>query len=164
MNDEEMDNETATPEERLLALLVGRWEGRTRTWFKPDELTDESPTRGSIRPILDGRFVLYEYKGTLLGEPMIGMAIYGYNPQQRRFEGMWIDTVHTDRFMLFNLGHSRGNGFAVSGRWFAGEEEWGWRTEFEFADPDHLIITMYNVTPAGEAYKGVETDLRRRRA
>jgi hypothetical protein len=52
-----------------------------RTWFEPDKLADESPWQGSIRRVLGGRFALHEYRGSLQGEPLEGLVVYGYNRQ-----------------------------------------------------------------------------------
>jgi hypothetical protein len=80
-----MQTDTTTPR-ALIHALEGDWEGTTRTWFEPDVLGDESLWRGSIRPALGGLFAIHEYTGTLVGEPLVGMAIIGYNAGRRRFE------------------------------------------------------------------------------
>lgn len=43
-----------------LSRMVRVWKGNTRTWFDPSQLEDESPIQGTMRLILDGRFIQHE--------------------------------------------------------------------------------------------------------
>ena len=42
-----------------LSKLAGEWKGTTKTWFDPAKLEDESAITGTMRPILDCRFILH---------------------------------------------------------------------------------------------------------
>ena len=52
-----------------LARLEGNRAGITRTWFEPDVLSDESPMKGTMKPVLEGRFMLYQYEGMITANP-----------------------------------------------------------------------------------------------
>jgi len=56
----------------LLKSLVGSWEGNCRTSFEPGKLADESTVRGTIGPVLEGRFVRHVYEGSMQGKPRHG--------------------------------------------------------------------------------------------
>ena len=142
-----------------LASLVGNWQGTTKTWFKPDELADESEWQGEMKLVLGGRFLLYTYQGGLQGNPFEGVALLGYNPQRSRYEMAWVDSFHNGSAIMFSHGGDKAGAFNVLGSFPTGPDspDWGWRTEVLPQEDGTLIITHYGVTPDGDEWKGVET-------
>jgi hypothetical protein len=141
-----------------LARLVGEWEGTTKTWFEPDQLADESPMTGSIKAVLDGRFLMHEYAGSLQGKPFEGLAIYGFDLATNSFQSAWADSFHMSTAIMLSEGDA-GDRFSATGTYFTGLDtpRWGWRTEIDNIDDDNIVITAYNITPEGEAAKATET-------
>ena len=135
----------------FLAQLVGSWAGTTKLWVEPGTLMDESPVQGSIQLILDGRFALYLYQGSVEGEAQHGVFTFGYNTTLDRYEASWVDSWHNNTAIMFCTGKEKENGFFVLGSYPdpTGGPDWNWRTEVELVDPDHLLITAYNITPEG---------------
>jgi len=147
----------------FLAGLVGSWTGTSKLWLEPDKLTDESPVVGSIHLILDARFALYLYQGSIEGEPQHGMFMFGYNTTDDQYEASWVDSFHNNTAIMFCVGIPRDNGFSVLGSYPdpTGGPDWGWRTEVEWVDRDHLVISAYNISPEGDEAKATETKLTR---
>ena len=142
-----------------LKRLVGNWEGITRTWFEPDVVADESPMTGRISPILDGRFLLHEYSGSLAGKPFEGVAIIGFDLATNKYQLAWVDSFHMSTGIMFSEGEP-GEKFSVLGTYDAGGPDvprWGWRTEIDVIDGDNIVVTAYNIEPGEDETKATET-------
>ena len=147
----------------FLAQLVGGWAGTTRTWLDPDAAPGESSTQGSVQLILDGRFIVYLYQSAIDGEPQHGMFTFGYDTTLDQYEASWVDSFHNNTAIMHCEGRAMKDGFFVLGGYPDpnGGPDWGWRTEVQLLDPDHLSITAYNVSPEGGESLAVKTLLSR---
>jgi hypothetical protein len=149
----------AEPAKRLLAY-IGKWQGTTKTWFEPGVFADESFWQGEIIAILGDRFLEYSYTGSLQDTQFQGKALIGPDPVSsgsNTIEMAWIDSFHQSGAIMYCQGEITPSGFSVLGSYSAGVELWGWRTEFELIDTNHLTVRAYNISPDGAEHLGIET-------
>lgn len=166
MGSKEFEASKADGPHHRLAGMAGDWEGTFKLWFEPGDPACESRQTGSIRSILDGRFLLHEYETQMNGDPVSGVAIYGYHLDGGTWESAWGESFGTGTQLMFSTGRAGPQtGLRVLGSYGDGQggPDWGWRTEIEQPDADTLVIVMTNITPQGEEAKAVETRYTRKR-
>ena len=144
--------------------LIGSWAGEVKTYFKENELADKSAVKGTIKLVLEGLFLIHEYEGILLGEKMIGLAIYGYNQRKNQFEMAWINNKHQGSEIMYSVSKNTDNKFSVLGHYSTNDESeiWGWKTTLDLKSGDNLIISHFNISPQQHEYLGVEFNYKRK--
>ena len=142
-----------------LASLVGNWNGNTLTWFEKDVLADESPMQAEISLIMDGRFLNFEYSGSITEKPFEGKMLWAYDLNNDKCSCSWVDTFHMGTAIMHSEGNESKNGFVVLGSYGGPgiEIPWGWRTELEIINPNQFILRAFNISPDGEEAKATET-------
>jgi hypothetical protein len=162
---QKLDQSKTTGAHFQLSRMVGEWKGTTKTWFDPSKLEDESPISGTMRPIMEGRFILHEYQSSFGDKPLTGMAIYGYNLDLQKFQCAWMDTFHNGSAIMFSQGNRGDTDIRVLGSYAyvtpETEQHWGWRTHIDLISDSELVITAFNITPDGQESKATETVYRK---
>ncbi len=74
---------------------VGEWV--TSTKIMMPGAPEMPPTAGSAKfeMMMDGRYLLQTYKGNMMGQPMEGMGIMGYDNNRKLFVNSWVDNFMT---------------------------------------------------------------------
>ena len=152
---QKFENSLANGMHQELKSFEGKWKGTTKVWYEPGKLADESPCEGTMKSILDGRFLLHEYKGSLEGKPIEGIAIYGYSIGDEKLQCAWVDSFHNGTAIMFSENSETKSPFSVLGGYGA-EPRWGWRTVITSEGNDKITITMFNIEPGGSDEKAVE--------
>lgn len=100
----------AAAHERL-ARRAGKY--KTAIRFKSKAPTGDLVSEGQaeLRMTLDGRFLIDENSGVLMGRNFTGLRMTGYNNATRRYEATWADTNATGLVQL--VGESKDDGKTV---------------------------------------------------
>lgn len=144
------------PEHDRLKSLAGRYLGQTKLWLDPSAPPEESVSELRVEPLLGGRFLRLEDRGSAMGKPRAGEMWLGYHRDANRYEVSWIDSFHTAGAIFLSKGAPREDGvIAVTCTYAGGEETWSWRTEFHLGKT--LLVRSINISPAGEETPAIET-------
>lgn len=77
-----------------LAYFEGEWTTTAKVWMDPNNPM-ESTGEATFTWLFSHRWMKQEYKGTMMGMPMEGFGIHGYDNFRKQFVGTWVDNMGT---------------------------------------------------------------------
>jgi hypothetical protein len=83
------------PEHEVLKVFEGKWKATVSFWMQPGAAPMHAEGAMANEWILGGRFLQQRYTSNFLGSPFAGQGMFGYNNVDRRYEGLWADTMST---------------------------------------------------------------------
>lgn len=86
---------TPGPQHKLLAEMVGEWDGEITMWMDPETPPQTYQGTTKYESIFDGRYIVGHYSGIMMGMPFSGMDITGYDNIKKVFFTSWIDNMGT---------------------------------------------------------------------
>jgi len=94
--------EAATPGEahKKLDDMVGSWESESQMWMAPGQPPTVSKGTSEMKWILGGRFLQQELTGEMMGMPMNGIGLTGYDNFKKKYIGFWIDNTSTAMYAM----------------------------------------------------------------
>ena len=112
---EAMTIELATPGEyhNKLNPLVGNFGAQTTYWATPDSSPQTSEGKTKSRWVLDGRFVLTNFRGQMFNRPYEGISFMGYDNASENFVATWADTAGTNLYPI-STGTCNTNGSVIT--------------------------------------------------
>lgn len=82
--------------EQLIKRNVGEWQGKTMMWMTSDSEPMEGECTFTVKPIMDGRYVMCQMEGEMPGMgPYSGAGVYGYDNLRQQYVASWIDNHST---------------------------------------------------------------------
>lgn len=90
---DEPTREQAAPDrdQRWLKQLVGEWDTQWKMYLQPEQPPLEATGTDSVRA-LGGNWIIAEAESTVMDAPFSGILSLGYDAQEERFHGTWIDS------------------------------------------------------------------------
>ncbi len=84
---------TTGPAHAWLGHLVGTWKTSMSINMGPEPMLSEGTAE--IKWLLEGRFLIQEFHGDMMGMPMDGFGISGFDNLKRQYVGTWVDSMGT---------------------------------------------------------------------
>jgi len=79
---------------KMLQKMVGSWTTSNKAWMGPGE-PEVSPGTCEVKSIMDGRYLVEEFTGSMMGKPFVGHSMSGYDNLKKKFVSTWIDNMST---------------------------------------------------------------------
>jgi Protein of unknown function (DUF1579) len=144
------------PIHKELARRVGEYVTVSKFSLKPGEAPMESKGNAKIKSAVDGRFLLEEHTGTMLGKPYTGLRLVGYNNATKKYEAIWTYSMATGMMSLAGTGGGDGKTIDWVASYVDGQgEKQTLYVLTRFVDDDHFTVELYSKTPEG---KGVSME------
>jgi len=151
------------PVHKEMARSVGEYTTLTKFRAEPASSPVESSGTAKIQTALDGRFLLEENSGSLMGQPTKGLRLWGYNNASKKFEAMWTYTGSTSIMTLNGTSDDHGKTINWSGTFDTGKD--GKRTIHVLTrhiDNDHFVVEIRGNAPNESGGPVMETTYTRK--
>ncbi len=76
-----------------MAKQVGTWEGEVSQWMDPSAPPTKAMAKSVTTSAMNGLYLMDDYTSTMMGQPMMGHAIMGYDKMRNLFVSSWIDNL-----------------------------------------------------------------------
>ncbi|RJP62222.1 MAG: DUF1579 domain-containing protein [Ignavibacteriales bacterium] len=85
---------------KILANNIGEWTAEITMWMDPSQPPTKSEGTSVTEALLDGRYFQTKYTGMIMGMPMNGISLEGYDNAKKTFFSTWIDNMGTGIMLL----------------------------------------------------------------
>lgn len=140
------------PLHKALTDRAGQYDLKVRFWPDAENRAAapiESTGEATLRPALDGRFLMHEETLTLAGQPTRAIKYWGYSKDTERFEAVWSYTGSTSMMIL--TGASADGGKTV--RYTSDAVSAGRKDRFEITttqvSPDEFTVELVGTMENG---------------
>lgn len=149
---------------QALAAQAGTYDARVKSWHEPGGAPVEEPGTAKRSMILDGRVMLEEFSGSMMGAPFTGHGTFGYDNVSGKYWSNWNDSMSTGVMV------SGGSCDAQGACTFIGS----WndpitkgpvtaRMTSRWTSPDVQVFEMHGPGPDGKEFKMMEITYTRRK-
>jgi hypothetical protein len=143
---------TPGPHHAHLEAMAGEWESKTVWWMAPGTPPNESAGTASAHMILDGRFLVSDFKGEMMGMPFHGIGTWGYNNITKQYESTWIDNFGTMTMLMTGTCSDDGKVFKMEAKYIdpmTGQDSFMKET-CTITGPGAYKLEMYGPSPDGK--------------
>lgn len=149
------------PEHQRLAMLAGDWTNVSKMWREPNGepmVTPPGTHKGEM--ILGGRFLLFSESGDMMGMPMEGRGLMGYNKLRGEYQMIWIDNTATPMYSAVGKADSTGKVITLTGKVddpMTGARDKDVKYVYHFESDNKIVFEMWDMSAPGQFYKSMET-------
>lgn len=143
-------------EHKELAVFVGSWETKMEA-LSPGMEAFNSTGSATFESTMGGRFIKQHYNGSMMGQPMQGIGLSGYNKAAKQYEGVWHDSMGTALYVV--TGEKTDTGWVYEGEETdpMSGEKFGYRHVITMDGKDKFSFVM-QYPPEVAAGMGVEVE------
>ena len=144
---EEMN--TPGPAHEALDRFIGAWDLEMRMWMTvPDAPPTVTSGTSTYEWVLDGHWVRSEWEGVLMGRPMSGIGLMGYDNFKKKYVATWVDSATTMMSAAEGLLDQTGDVLTLYGtmdEYLTGEHDKVVKYQYRFTDDDSFTFELHDL-------------------
>ena len=147
----------------FLKKYAGAWDCQVKGWTTPGQPPTVSIGVFQGEMILDGRYLLMNFKGEMFSQPFSGLQIIGFDNMQQKYVSLWIDNSST--FFFMTSGTRQGNVISESGLWpdpLTGSQL-PVKARTTWVGVDEYLYEQFMVQPDKSEFKSMDMSCKRRK-
>ncbi len=158
----------ATPgaEHTWMAKHAGTWVADSvLQWMDPSQPPMVSKATEEVKMIINGLYQITDFSGTMMGQPMQGHGIMGFDKMKKKFVLSWIDNMGSGIVRMEGSYDEATKTLSMAGKQSdpSMKAETDIRQELKFHDDNSYTMTMYGTGHDGKEAKFLEGTFKRKK-
>ena len=153
----------ATPGEahKVLKESAGKWKTENKMWQTADSKPEVTKGSATFKMVLDGRWMQQEFKGQMMGKPVQGIGMTGYDNVKQKYVSHWFDSMSTWAMTTegtYDAANKTFNEHGSSSCPISADKTQDVRNEIQMISKNKMIFSMYGKDPVtnGPEFKMME--------
>ncbi len=142
---------------KAMAATAGSYDAKVKSWQAPGQPPMEEPATATRTMSLDGRVLVEDFKGSMMGMPFNGHGMRGYDNVTAKHWSTWIDSMSTG-LMLSEGTCDAKNACTFKGTWNdpVKKTKVTSRMTSRWTSPTTEVFEMYGPGKDGKEFKMME--------
>lgn len=147
-----------------MAKHAGNWEADLKQWMGGPEPMLAKGTE-EVKSIMNGLYLEANFNSTMMGQPMMGKSIMGFDKMKKQFVVSWIDNFGSGIVSMSGTYDSTSKTLNLKGKQSdpASGKETDIRQEQKWIDDNTYVMMMYGAGPDGKEMKFMEGTFKRKK-
>lgn len=149
---------------KKLAATVGKYTAKVKSWQEPGGPPMEESATATRSMVLDGRVLVEQFQGTMMGSPFTGHGMSGYDNVTGKYWSTWNDSMSTGLMVSSGTCDAQ-NACTFEGSWNdpIKKAPVTARMTSRWTSPDTEVFEMYGPDKQGREMKMMEITYTRTR-
>lgn len=138
---------------------VGTWSATMKMWMAPSAPPVEAPGSAEYTLLLGGRWLMQNFKGTMMGMPFEGLGLSGYDNFREEYVSTWMDNVSTAGIKITGKRNPETGELTMTGPMdepMTGERDKTFKAVEKWLGPDSFVFAAYDNIPGTGEVKVME--------
>jgi hypothetical protein len=130
---------------KWMAKAEGSWEGEISQWMDPAAPPTKTKATEVVKMSMNGLYQMVDFSSEMMGQPMMGHSIMGYDNMKKMFVSSWIDNLGSGIVRMEGTYDEATKTLNMKGKQSdpGQNKETDIRQEFKFTDDNTFVMTMY---------------------